>query len=217
MIEHIDNHDDWIKSRLNGIGASEAACLTGDSPYKSNVDLWREKCGLMIPEDISDKSCVKFGKEAEKPIRELFTLIYKDEYTVEYSEFDMHHNGKYPFIFATLDGILTDRNGRKGILEIKTAEVRRRSDWDKWTGRIPQNYYIQLLHQLIATGYDFAVICPLIKYQLHDTGNYGYKLLPDKLERSDVLNDIDSLISTEIRFWDFVINKVEPPLILPNT
>ena len=35
---------------------------------------------------------------------------------------------------ATLDGELTDGSGRKGILEIKTTEIRRFLDWKKWNG-----------------------------------------------------------------------------------
>lgn len=215
MIEHIDNHDDWIRARLNGIGASEAACLTGDNPYKTNVELWREKCGLVVPEDISDKPYVQFGKQAEKHIRGLFEIIHKDEYTVEYSEFDIHHNNKHPFIFATLDGILTDRDGRKGILEIKTTEIRRKSDWNKWADCIPQNYYIQLLHQLLVTGYDFVVICALIKYQ-NKTGGYEYKIITDRLDRKDVEHELEMLLEKEIRFWGYVTNRTEPPTVLPN-
>lgn len=215
MIEHITNHDDWIKSRLNGIGGSEAACLTGDNPYKSNVQLWREKCCLIVPEDISDKPCVKFGKRAESPIRELFALAYEDEYSVEYSEFDIHRNDKYPFIFATLDGILTDRNGRKGILEIKTTTIHQKFDWKKWTGRVPQNYYIQLLHQLLATGFEFAVICPFITYQSEHNG-CERKMFIDKLERQGKEAELRQLLEKEITFWEYVENGKEPPMILPQ-
>lgn len=42
-----------------------------------------------------------------------------------------------PFIFATLDGELTDSSGRKGILEIKTTEIRRFVDWKSGTDRYP--------------------------------------------------------------------------------
>lgn len=216
MIEHINNHDEWIKSRFSGIGASEAACLTGDNPYKSNVQLWREKCGLVVPDDISDKPYVQFGKQAEKHIRGLFELIHKDEYTVEYAEFDIHRNDEHPFIFATLDGVLTDKDGRKGVLEIKTTEIRRKSDWNKWTNCIPQNYYIQLLHQLLATGYDFVVICALIKYKKDPAAEYEYKIITDNLERKDVLNELEMLQKKEIRFWINVTERKEPPTILPN-
>ena len=49
---------------------------------------------------------------------------------IEFSE-------KYPFMYATLDGELTDPDGRRGILEIKTATPH---VWREWDGRIPQGY-----------------------------------------------------------------------------
>ena len=72
-------------------------------------------------------------------------------------------------IFATLDGDLTEKdNGRKGILEIKTTEIKRQSQWKEWSGTpaIPQHYYVQVLHQLLATGYDFAIVRAQIKHCL---------------------------------------------------
>ena len=44
---------------------------------------------------------------------------------VGYDEFGMRHNKEHPFIFATLDGDLTDLAERRGILEIKTTEIMR--------------------------------------------------------------------------------------------
>ena len=46
--------------------------------YKSNVALWREKTGHEIPEDISDKPAVIFGKSAEKHLRELYRLEFPE-------------------------------------------------------------------------------------------------------------------------------------------
>ena len=60
----------WLKGRMNGIGGSDASAVVGMNPYKSNIDLFEEKIGRRIPEDISDKPCVVYGKLAEAPIRE---------------------------------------------------------------------------------------------------------------------------------------------------
>lgn len=213
MIKHITNHDDWILARKNGIGGSDAAAILGFSPYKTNVQLWNEKTGAANAPDISDNPVIRYGKAAEPHIRGLFEAYSTDLYTVEYSEFDMHINDEHPFIFATLDGILTDRNGRKGVLEIKTTEIRKSSDWTEWEDKIPDNYYVQLLHQLIATGFDFVVLTAQIKYHKGDdlrllTRHY-YK------ERSELTEDMAYLLQKEIAFWDCVENGRKPPLILP--
>lgn len=83
------------------------------------------------------KEVVRFGKESEAAIRQLFQLDFP-EYQVSYDEFGMIANEPdCPFIFATLDGELTDSSGRKGILEIKTTEIRRFVDWKSGTDRYP--------------------------------------------------------------------------------
>ncbi len=156
-------------SPQEGIGGSDAAAVLGLSPWKSNVRLWEEKTGLREPEDISDKEVVRFGKESEAAIRRLFALDFP-QYKVTYDEFGMIANEPdCPFIFATLDGELTDSDGRKGILEIKTTEIRRSLDRKKWDGQVPDYYYAQIVHQLLATGYDFAIL----KARIRERGEYG--------------------------------------------
>ena len=204
--------EEWLKIRLKGIGASEASAIVGMNPYKTNVELWEEKTGRREPEDISDKPYVKYGTEAEKHLRALFALDFP-QYEVNYKDFDMRYNSDYPFIFATLDGELTEKaTGRKGILEIKTTEIMKSEQYDKWKDRIPQNYYIQVIHQLLATGFDFVVL----KAQLKSA--YGDVRLSTRhyhIEREEVLEDISYLLQREILFWECVQEDRKPNLILP--
>lgn len=210
----ISNEAEWLaKRQLQGIGGSEASSVVNCNPYKSNVELWEEKIGIRKREDIGNKPCVMYGKQSEKYLRELFILDFPC-YIAEYHEYDIIFNDDYPFIFATLDGELTDKNGRHGALEIKTTEIQQSSQWSKWDNQIPQNYYVQLLHQLIATGFDFAVLKVQIKYHKGDelrlmVRHYFY-------ERSDMLDDINYLIQEEIKFNKLVIEKKRPNLQLPQ-
>ena len=210
----ITSEVEWLKKRqAQGIGGSEAASIVNCNPYMSNVELWEYKTGLKKREDISNKPCVKYGKQAEQYIRELFILDYP-EYSVDYHEFDIIFNDEYPFIFATLDGELTDQNNRRGILEIKTTEILNASQWSKWDNQIPQNYYVQILHQFIATGYKFAVLNTQIKYIKN-----GKKLKMTKtyfFERSECLEDINYLLEEEKKFYKLVVDKKRPNLQLPE-
>lgn len=204
----------WLVERKKGIGGSDAACILGLNPWKTNVQLWKEKTGKGEPEDISNKDVVVYGKRAEEHLRHLFELDFP-EYEVGYDEFKLFHNADTPFIFATLDGWLTAADGRKGVLEIKTTEIMNSRQWQKWNdNNIPDNYYIQVLHQLLATGYDFAVLKAQIKHCRDDemsltTRHYF-------IEREEVKSDIELLKKKEIEFWDMVQNKIEPPLLLPS-
>lgn len=215
----IKNNEEWLSARKKGIGASEAAAVVGLSPWKTNVDLWKEKTGRKQPDDISDKDCVAYGHAAEGHIRELFALDYP-RYDVSYGgAFDMVYNEDYPFIFATIDGRLVEKEtGRHGVLEIKTTSIVRSMQKEKWWNNgpcIPDQYYTQVCHQLLATGWDFAVLHAQLKYQ------YGDDIRSERrtyfIERSEVLDDIEYLKNAEIKFWnENVLKDIEPPLILPS-
>ena len=105
----------WLAFRQSGIGGSDASAIFGENPYKSNIELWKEKCGLAEPKPISCSEAVKYGQKAEKYLRALFALDYPQyELVCPKDTVFMHDNG---FMFASLDGILIDREtGEKGIL-----------------------------------------------------------------------------------------------------
>ena len=110
----IDNadHTAWLKARGYGIGGSDASAILGMNPYKSNIELFEEKTGRRLPEDISDRSYVKYGTQAEPLIRSLFTLDYP-EYQVVYHENRILRNKTFPFMQASLDGELIDSDDGK--------------------------------------------------------------------------------------------------------
>lgn len=209
------NEQKWLEARKKGIGGSDAAAIIGMSQYKTNVQLWEEKTGLKEAEDISDKPYVKYGKEAEKPIRDLFILDYP-EYEVKYDEFGMiANNSELPFAFATLDGELTEKStGRKGILEIKTTQIFNPNQWGQWNEQIPQIYYCQILHQFLATGYDFACLKAQIKYT-DKKGNMCATVRHYWIEKKDVTDDLVMLALAEKKFWKCVEEKKKPNLKLP--
>ena len=208
----LKSREEWLKNRTR-IGGSDASAVVGMNPYKSNVDLWLEKTGQVIPEDISDKPYVKYGTEAEQHLRELFKLDFP-EYLVFYEENNLFLNDKYPWGHYSADGWLKDENGRLGVWECKTTEILQSMQKEKWNQRIPDNYYIQLLHGFLIMEADFAVL----KAQLKTVFD-GVPYLQTKhyvIERSDVEADIKYLAKEEEKFWRYVQNGKKPPLILPE-
>lgn len=212
MILKPADHSAWLEARKRGLGGSDAGAAVGVNRYRSNVDVWNEKTGAVEPMDISDKPAVRFGKLAERHIRALFALEHP-EMTVEYHEFYMYFQPERPWLYATLDGELTDENGRRGILEIKTATIQNAAGWNEWKDGIPQSYYAQVLHQLAATGWDFVILFAYIRAPYSRTAT---RLIERSIERSEVGDDIDYLIERETEFWKTVESGTRPPLILPD-
>ena len=134
----LESREEWLKARDQHIGGSEAASVLGLNPYQSNTDLWRIKTGQREAEDISDKPYVRYGHDAEPLLRELFKLDYP-ELEVGYVENNLFVNSRYPWAHASLDGWLRDREGRTGILEIKTTEILQSMQREKWNKQVPDN------------------------------------------------------------------------------
>lgn len=214
MIERkiLASREEWLKHRSR-IGGSDAAAIVGLNPYKTNTELYLEKTGQKESPDISDKPYVLYGTKAEEHLRELFRLDFP-QYQVQYFDNNMYLNSRYPFAHASLDGELTDEDGRRGILEIKTTNILQSMQKEKWRDRIPDNYFIQVLHYLMVTEFDFVVLKAQLKSEFG-----GQIYLQTKhyfIERSEVAGDIEYLAEEERKFWKCVEVKRMPDLILPD-
>lgn len=210
---YFSSRENWLGARRNYIGGSDAAAVMGMNPYKTNLKLWEEKVGISEPEDISDKPYVIYGHKAEEHLRELFRLDFP-EYKVFHDEDAFLVNDKYPWAHASLDGLLRDKDNRLGILEIKTTNIMQSMQKEQWDDRIPDNYYLQVIHYMMVTEAEFAVLKAQLKYEFKDslflqTRHYF-------IERSEVEEDIRILQNAEQKFWEDVVKKRRPALILPE-
>lgn len=209
------SREEWLKERQKGIGGSDAAVILGLNPYKNNIRLWEEKTGKVQAEDISDKPYVKYGTQAEELLRELFKLDFP-QYEVSHDENTIIKHPKYPFLFASLDGQLVDKEtGELGILEIKTTNILQSMQKEKWKEKIPDNYFCQVLHYLNVTGYSFAILKAQLKYDFD--GDIKLETRHYKINRCDFEEDIKELEKAEVEFWTKYVEKdIQPPLELPN-
>ncbi len=208
----LKDRQEWLQNRSR-IGGSEASAIVGLNPYMSNVDLFQIKTGQVVPEDISEKDYVKYGNDAEPLLRELFKLDCP-QYQVMYEENNMWLNDKYPFAHASLDGWLVDPEGRKGIWECKTTNILQSMQREKWKNQIPDNYYIQIIHYLMVTEFDFVILKAQLKTEFDD-----FPYLQTKhymIERQEVEEDISFLADAEARFWQAVQTRRCPDLLLPE-
>ena len=207
--EKIKSEKAWIKARdARGLGASEAAAIVGMSPWMTANELWQIKTGNKERPNLSDNPLIQQGKRMESAIRELYKAAHP-EYKVRYHPYDLLFQTERPWLFATLDGEVTDENGRHGILECKTSSPQSKADWGKWDEQIPKNYHIQILHQLLATGWKFVDLMALLINKDKDFTVRTYHF-----ERSDYEDDLKWLAQKEETFWWSVITKELPPMTL---
>lgn len=215
-IEMIVNADraEWLKGRKKYLGGSDVACILGLNPWKSNIDLWLEKTGQKEAPDISDKEVVKYGVAAEPILRDLMAITYP-KYKMEYQENNSWINSEYPMLKASLDGWLTDEDGRKGIWECKTSEMNNAQAMEKWKDSIPDNYYCQILLYFLVTDFEFAHLTALLTWRREGKENYQ-QIRHYHVERTEVENDIKYLWEEIQKFWKHIENNTSPARVLPG-
>lgn len=213
-----ETKEKWLAGRTKGIGGSDASAVVGFNPYKSNIDLFNEKIGAKTPIDISDKPYVKYGHDAEPLLVKLFALDYP-EYDVNYNDnYRVNYHEKYPFIYCTRDCDLIEKStGRKGALEIKTTEILNSMHKEKWNNSVPDNYYCQILQYFITDAeIEFVILKAQLKSDFKD-GDIRIQTKHYLFERNKFLEDIESLLESEINFWNnYVLKGKMPNRILPN-
>ena len=205
---------EWLALRMKGIGASDAAAILGLSNWKTNQELWEEKVGLRQRKEVSNPERVAYGQAAEKHLVALFKLQYADRYKVRVDKNVVYfRNG---FQFASLDGELTElETGDKGVHEDKTVLADSSLVWEEWKDKIPNTYYVQVIHQLLVTGWKFVIINPEFRW-LDKNGEIATRTRRIKILAEEVAEDMKILDEAEHEFWGYVQRKERPPRVLPQ-
>ena len=215
-INNFKTREKWLENRKNGLGGSDISAAIGVNPWMSNVDLWEIKTGRIQQADISELPFVQYGHDAEEHIRALFALDHP-ELEVNYSDWNSWTNEKYPWAVASLDGWTTEKETmRHGVLEIKTSEILRSTEWEKWDGGIPQQYYCQTIFYMAVIEADYADLRAAIRYTARE-GDKRTTIRDYHIERSEVEEDIRYLMNAGEAFWTHnVLENRRPALILPE-
>lgn len=200
MLRKFDNENEWLAARAGDITSTELAALFGLSPYKSRLQLWREKAGL-DEAPIVEGDAVEWGKDLQTAVGmgickregwdgyDLSLYYYSDPVTRTGSSMD---------IKAICSKLGT------GCLEIKTTE--RLSVEAGWTkNEVPTIYEFQIqgqLHEAAKNGtpFDWAAVGVL-------AGRMKHKVYPRKYDA-----DLGKIMDDEaMAFWDSIKAGDPPP------
>jgi len=204
----------WLKGRVSGIGGSDASAAIGMNPWRTNLDLWMIKTGRKEAPDISSNERVIYGQNAEEAIRLLYKAKKRGIIDVNYMSNAILSNREHPELLYSPDGLLLEREtGRKGILEVKTATPITALQKEKWKQEhIPDNYYIQVLHGMNVTGFDFVDLIAELTYDEHYSQIRIYHI-----DRDDALDDLNMVKDGVLTFWnEYVKTGREPAMTLPQ-
>lgn len=193
-------NDQWLKWRMKGLGGSDVASALGLSPYKTSRDLYHNKVGIdpMIGDE--DKSITfLIGHLLEDVVAQIFAKktgfqVYEDHW--------MYQHPLYPFLIADVDRFITLPDGKRAILECKTAHPDMHFAWAN--GAVPRHYEMQVKHYMAVMNIDVAYIACLFSNREDD-------FVWRKIERD--YDEEENTILQLGHFWhEFVEKRVEPPL-----
>jgi len=184
------SREKWLEERRKGIGGSDAAAVAGLSRYRSPLQVYMEKLGLVEPHE--ENEAMYWGKKLEDLVAEEFSL--RTGQKVRRRNAILRHPD-YPFMLANVDRVIVGKN--EG-LECKTAGAYKAGEWDG--DEIPWEYAIQCHHYMAVTGFSAWWIAVLIG---------GNRFIYKRIERDEAI--IRDLIKIESHFWNYHVLQEIPP------
>lgn len=180
-VKEMEDKNAWVKLRNSGIGGSDAGVIAGFNRWKSPYQLWLEKTGQVEPEDLSDNEYVYWGTVLEQVVADRFCELTGKKVQRK----GMMQNNDDEWMLANVDRLIVGENAG---LECKTANGFAGKEWEG--DKVPDSYYLQCQHYMMATGCEKWYIACLI-----GGNHFVYK----EIQRNE--DDINSLYAAEKAFW----------------
>ena len=186
------SHEEWLKEREYGIGASEVGAVLGVSPYETPFSLWLKKTKQIPPEP--ENEAMLMGHMLEDVVAKRWEMETGEKVIKSSAADIIYVHPEYDFLRATPDRIV---RGRKKLLEIKTTVTSVDQD------DIYPHWLAQVQFQMYVTGIHDADLAWLVQ------GRYfGYAHIQYDEEFADFI------VERVKEFWnDSVIGGKEPELI----
>lgn len=208
--------DEWHRRRYSGIGGSEVSVVLGMNDYKTRHQLWEEKTGRTEP--FTGNKFTHWGTILEESVADEYARITGEKIRKTSKHF---RHKDYPWLVGNLDRVIVknDRHPTK-ILECKTCtdDSKTDSDGEKDWGPgniygpdkqilgtddcVPASYMLQVQHYMLITGYSQVDLAVLFM-RTRDFRIYT-------INRNETL--IDTIIQETRKFWDCVLDDVEPEM-----
>lgn len=182
----------WLKERKTYIGGSDIGCILGLSKYKSALDIYLEKTTDIIEEATSEAAY--WGNILEDIVAKEYSN--RTGNSIKKSKGLIRHP-KYKFLAANIDRWVIKDDGKKHVLECKTASFTKNKLWgEEGTDQIPEQYLCQVAY--------YAAICDVERVDIAVLiGGQGFRMYTyQKNEEFE-----GKLISAAIAFWNNYVAK----------
>jgi len=185
---------DWIEQRRHGIFATDAATVTGRSPFSSPFEKFAELQGTTAPKIATES--MEWGNLLQPVVGAAWARKHGRKvracpwtYWLDYPDIGSH----YDF----------DVVGSREIVEVKTASAYAQREWgEEGTSEVPEAYHLQAMHEIMCRpGIERCHIAVLLG---------GQRLKSYVVERDDEM--IEDLLTVERRFLANARAGIPPPV-----
>lgn len=184
------SREEWLAWRRTGIGGSDAAAVIGLNPFRSRIEVYADKMGMMPEKE--DTESMRLGRDLEDYVAQRFCEATGKK--VRRNNFMWCHD-EHRCMIADVDREIIGENAG---LECKTTQA-----WGGkviMKGEIPLTYYVQCMHYMAVMGYDRVYLAVLI---------FGKGFFHFTIERDE--DEIAALVASEAAFWrDHVEAGISP-------
>lgn len=143
---HSRDRESWLRARRHGLTGSEVAAVLGLHPYKSALEVYAEKIGAEVANDVGEVAL--WGQLFEPAILQEYarrtgrTVVPAGE---------LLQSRQREWCLVTLDGIALDGAPPwavgPGVVEAKTTGL-----GEAWFEALPAHVQVQVQHQMLVTG-----------------------------------------------------------------
>jgi len=189
-----DTKEEWLEFKKGKLGASTSGTICGYNDYTSPLEQWERFTGRVPP--ITSTVIMRAGAAFEGGIMELFEDDNEVEFLRDRSKILLYQSVDYPFLISTPDDEAIYL-GELHNVEIKyTAAF-----WE--IEEIPSMYKAQVQKQMHLSGIEKTLFIWFHAFKR----DYRFVVI-------DYDKDFaESIIQTEIQFYDLIVNDIPPPPI----
>lgn len=216
VAKRYETRDDWLKGRMDSVGASEVPLVLGIAPpsWGNARTLWERKRNPVVEEN--GNADTRRGSLAEEHIRELLAVENPDLKVMDGTGV-IFRSRRFPWLTCSLDALILNPDGTFTVVEIK--DVRYTPHWKG--GSMPRNYKYQCATQLLVTGAKDAVLLARIGYdfgqgrnRLERLCNASVREVKYRIRRSEVKGQFAGIVRETKRFWEHVKDGTEPEIVI---
>lgn len=201
--ESFEDEAQWLEGRRSVIGASDTAGILGEGyADQSPLTVYESKVNPQH-RDEREEECLLVGKDLEPG---LLRIVRRKTGLPAWSagDFTIYRHSEFPWLGATLDGVIEDPEFGLAPLELKNvSNFAFAADRESWEGgeEPPLKFAIQAQHQMAVTGAKAGYVMGLVG---------GNRPIIIRLPRNDRF--IGAMLDKLREFWGYIERRELPPI-----